>query len=387
MRVLISAYACAPDRGSEPGAGWRWAAAAADNHEVWLLTNEFNRAAIESELERRPEVAIKPIYVAQANWIPIEPASLRFFRSRYLIWQRKAGRVARALHDEHRFDVAHHITIAADWLPTGIAELPDVPLVWGPVGGTIKSALPLWRWLGARGVVDELLRIAVTSPGRKLIGERLASRAALTVAMNRDVERRFRRYGPVAVEPNVAIDPAVHAEGPPSTGGRRAVFVGRLIAWKGPRIAVAALARPELAGWQLDLFGQGPEEEAIRQLVDELGLDGRVHLHGYQPRAEVMAAIQQADVLVAPSLRDSAGWAVAEAMTLGCPVVALDRGGPSFLLEGGGGIAVPVSRNVVDDLAAAISRRPDSRPSGRWTSSRLADLIDHWYRQATAQPC
>ncbi len=105
-------------------------------------------------------------------------------------------------------------------------------------------------------------------------------------------------------------------------------------------------------------------------------------LRGYQPRSEVMAAIQRADVLVAPSLRDSAGWAVAEAMTLGCPVVALDRGGPSYLLEGGGGTAVPVSRDVVRDLAVAVSRRPRSQPSDRWTSARLADLVDGWYRRA-----
>ena len=114
--------------------GWQWTVAAATNHEVWLLTNEFNREAIERELARRPELAINPVYVHQPDWIPIEPASLRFFRSRYLIWQQHAGRVARALHDEHRFDVAHHITIAADWLPTGIAGASGRPAGVGSGG-------------------------------------------------------------------------------------------------------------------------------------------------------------------------------------------------------------------------------------------------------------
>jgi glycosyltransferase involved in cell wall biosynthesis len=386
MRILISAYACAPGRGSEPGAGWQWAAAAAERHDVWLLTNEFNRAAIESELERRPELAIRPVYVAQATWIPVEPASLRFFRSRYVLWQRAARDVARSLHAQHGFDVAHHLTIAADWMPTGIADVPGLPLVWGPVGGTVRSALPMWRWLGARGVADELLRVAITAPARKLIGERIAARSALTVAMNREVEERFGRCGHVTVQPNVAIDPALVIEplSPPSNPAtRRAVFVGRLIAWKGPRLAVAALAQRELDGWELDLYGQGPEEELIRQFARELGIADRVHLRGYQPRARVIEALRQADALVAPSMRDSAGWAVAEAMALGCPVVALDRGGPSYLLEHGGGSAVPVNRHVVRGLAEAISGQQRQQPSDRWTSERLPGIVDHWYRLAT----
>ena len=388
MRVLISAYACAPGRGSEPGAGWQWAAAAAANHDVWLLTNEFNRAAIEPELERRPDLAIEPVYVAQPRWIPVEPASLKLFRSRYVLWQRSARTVARSLHSRHDFDVAHHLTIAADWLPTGIADLPAVPLVWGPVGGTVRSSLPLWRWLGARGVADEVLRYVITAPGRKLIGERIASRSALTIAMNREVERRFRGCGRVTVEPNVAVDPALTAQvasPTPEHTGKRAVFVGRLIAWKGPRLAVAALARPKLDGWQLDLYGRGPEEEPVRQLADELGIGDRVHLRGYQPREQVIDALRQADALVAPSMRDSAGWAIAEAMTLGCPVVALDRGGPSFLLEDGGGEAVPVGHGVVDALAAAISRQKTREPSERWTSRRLPSIVDGWYRMAVSR--
>ena len=38
MKVLISAYICAPHRGSEPGAGWNWSLAAAEENEVWVLT-------------------------------------------------------------------------------------------------------------------------------------------------------------------------------------------------------------------------------------------------------------------------------------------------------------------------------------------------------------
>ena len=42
----MSAYACEPGKGSEPGVGWNWALQAAQFHEVWVVTRANNRAAI-----------------------------------------------------------------------------------------------------------------------------------------------------------------------------------------------------------------------------------------------------------------------------------------------------------------------------------------------------
>ena len=51
MRLLLSAYACEPGRGSEPGVGWNWAIAlAALGHDVWVLTRANNRDRIEQAL-------------------------------------------------------------------------------------------------------------------------------------------------------------------------------------------------------------------------------------------------------------------------------------------------------------------------------------------------
>ena len=48
MKLLISAYACEPGLGSEPGAGWNCVRQAARFHEVWVLTRENNREPIEN---------------------------------------------------------------------------------------------------------------------------------------------------------------------------------------------------------------------------------------------------------------------------------------------------------------------------------------------------
>jgi len=48
MKVLLSAYSCTPNLGSEPGVGWNWARQIAKNNEVWVITRETNRKSIES---------------------------------------------------------------------------------------------------------------------------------------------------------------------------------------------------------------------------------------------------------------------------------------------------------------------------------------------------
>ncbi len=55
MRVLLSAYACEPGKGSEPGVGWRWAIEIARRgHEVIVLTRANNRTVIETAIKADP---------------------------------------------------------------------------------------------------------------------------------------------------------------------------------------------------------------------------------------------------------------------------------------------------------------------------------------------
>ena len=52
-KVLLSAYACSPIRGSEPGNGWSWALnLALQGYEVWCLTNAEDKDVMQEELRR-----------------------------------------------------------------------------------------------------------------------------------------------------------------------------------------------------------------------------------------------------------------------------------------------------------------------------------------------
>ncbi|CAN5330849.1 hypothetical protein BH11ACT1_BH11ACT1_12740 [soil metagenome] len=387
-RVLISAYACGPGDEPEANAGWAFATAAAVSHDVWVVTRERFRPAVEAALAADPELAAH----LQVDYLDLSER-VRSFKRRswdvywyYVAWQRALTAHARELHARHRFDVVHHVTFANDWLPCGAAGLAGPALVWGPVGGA--SELPVRRlatWLGPRGTVVELLRVAGTALPRRVWGDRTARRAALVVAQNPDVANRFRRWGPVVIEPNAAFVelPVAAAHAPRQEGQHVAVFAARLLAWKGGRLAIAAIAHPLLTDWRLDIYGTGYEGRALRRLAARLGVTDRVRFLGHQPRSAVLAAFAAADAMVFPSMHDQAGWVAAEASALGTPVVCLPLGGPPLLAGDNARIA-----SLEGDIAANLARELDrtlqepGTPYGRWTADRLPGLVAEWYAAA-----
>lgn len=386
----MSAYACEPGRGSEPGAGWAWACAAAQNHDVWVLTHETNRATVTAALAADPDLAARlhPVFLRAPRWArPLRRRGVTRFLY-YWVWQLgPCPKVARSLHAYLGFDVTHHLTYAADWMPAGVSTLRDVPFVWGPVGGSSTTGGPrLWWLLGARAFVAEAARAALLTVARVLVGRPTARRAALVLGQNHDVAAAFAPV-PVTVEPNVAVE-AVPAGGRRSPDGPpAAVHIGRLLDWKGLRLAIAALHRPEAAEWRLDVYGDGPARERLERLAADPRLTGRVRLHGHQPRDDVIRALGRADVLLFPSIRDAAGWSVAEAMAAGCPVLGLDVGGPATLVGAEDGLLADPHGDVVAALAAGLDRARRRRPRrNRWTAHRLPDLLDRLYAGVVRRP-
>ena len=63
MSILLSAYACQPDTGSEPGTGWNWFAALLKmNVNVHLITALEHRAGIESYLRKHDPDSLTRIH-------------------------------------------------------------------------------------------------------------------------------------------------------------------------------------------------------------------------------------------------------------------------------------------------------------------------------------
>lgn len=131
-------------------------------------------------------------------------------------------------------------------------------------------------------------------------------------------------------------------------------LVGRLSPEKGVDIFLraAALVLASLPELRFVIAGDGPEMDALKDLVDELGIRDRVDMLG---RVEAIAELYGTlDVLVSSSRYEGLPMGLLEAMASGCAVIATPVGEvPTVIVDGQTGVIVPVED--VKGLAKAIA--------------------------------
>jgi glycosyltransferase involved in cell wall biosynthesis len=366
-RVLISANACEPGRGSEPGVGWSWVhliARCAD--EVWVITRANNRDAIERALAKEPLRNVRWVYFDLPRWARFWKKGQRGVHLYYYLWQIGAYRIGKRLHRQGGFDLVHHVTFCNYWLPSFLAQLP-ARFVWGPVGGGESAPRTFYRTFSWRGRLYEYARDLARCLGELDPFTRTTARTAtLVLTTTKESERRVVRMGArnVLVVPQVALSEeeiGVLSRIPLREGNPfRLLSLGRLLHWKGFHLGLEAFARlaqehPQTEYW---IVGDGPERRNLERLAVKLGVRDRVRFFGALPRGEALEKLALCDVLVHPSLHDSGGWVCVEAMAAGRPVICLDLGGPALQVTEETGFKVPAHspEQAVQDMAEAMRR-------------------------------
>lgn len=362
MKILLSALACEPGKGSELEVGFRALLAAASRHDVWVLTNSASLPALREVFAGHPAAGR-----VHLEGLPFEVTDQLYpqltapaFHRYYDRWQRRAAVRARELEEHIDFDVVHHVTLAASWTRAGVTVI-DKPLVWGPVGGGVESPISLASELGWRGLLEDLGRAAT----RRLLARvgparRTRERAAVILAQNRATARVLRAGRRLRVLSNAtSVDLRENVE----SGPRRAdiVFAARLLPWKGGRLAVRALRYVRHPDAVLRIFGEGPERARMVRAVKQWGLEDKVRFEGRVRRDELLRLVATAGTFLHPAFHDEAGLAVAEALSLGTPVVCLDWGGPAELVRHwDGATAAAVTPQSPEATARALAAAIDT---------------------------
>jgi glycosyltransferase involved in cell wall biosynthesis len=366
MKLLLSAYACEPGRGSEPGIGWNWAQQIARFHEVWVLTQEEGRKGIKATLTSEALSRVRFVYLDLPPWALFWKRSRRGAQLHYFVWQAAAYFAGRRLHRDVGFDLIHHVTLGKYWMPSFLALLP-VPFIWGPVGGGESAPRSFWGSFSLRGKLFEIARDLARKMGEcDPFVRHTARKARFGLATSEETAERLRILGcrRVSVLSQVGLPPdeieRLSTIPLRQCGPFRLVSIGNLLHWKGFELGIRAFAilRREFPTAEYWIFGDGPERDRLRKVAQKLGVGGSVAFWGAIPRRDVMERLGECDVLVHPSLHDSGGWVCLEAMAAGRPVVCLDLGGPALLVTEATGTKVPATSpgQVVSDLAAAFSR-------------------------------
>lgn len=378
-RVILSAYQCGPGMGSVSQIGWEWYSRLARRIPVTLVTHVRNRDVL-----RQAGVDFENVVWIDTEWFagPLYRLAKRLFpRSEhgvflissldFYVYDRAARRaLARKWKSGERWDIVHCVTPVSPLAATTLHRLGP-PLVIGPLNGGLTNPpnFPeiVKQEAGWLYPVRKLGRLVDWFNGA-------SRRAAVILSATRATTAWYSaavagRVAPM-LENGVDLDlfaPAPPPAAPSATEPLRIVFVGRLVPVKGVPMLLDAVARAR-AEFPVEcvIVGDGPMREEWESRARELDLQKEVSFLGNLPAARVSEEMKAAHLFCLPSVRESGGAVLLEAMACGRPVVAVAFGGPAEVTDDGVGRAIPPDGHspVVDALIETF--RDAANHPDRW---------------------
>ncbi|AUD02607.1 glycosyltransferase family 4 protein [Spirosoma pollinicola] len=363
-KILISAYACIPDLGSEEGNGWFYSSLISQQgYKVWCLTRDLGKTRIEQKLQESPYPNLTFVYVTLPKWI--DKAywfGLLGMYFHYLYWQWSALKAAKKLTKDHQFDLVHHVSYTSLQLGSFLYKL-KLPFIYGPVGGGQIAPDNMrhyfkeyWSKEKMRSWVSDLMLrfnpgcyqsvryadyvLAWNEDTRKMIHG---------LGRTKQVEKEFGGVG----KHFIPIDPITR----PSHNSLELVWVGRLMPRKALELSLHGLSKvdPGLP-IHLTIVGDGEMGKYVPEYIAQYKLENRVTWVGKVNYEQVKEYYRKADVFLFTSLRDTGPAQLMEAMGYSLPVVTLFLHGQAELVDDTTGIRVPVTEpeSVAANLAKAI---------------------------------
>jgi glycosyltransferase involved in cell wall biosynthesis len=347
MKVLLSAIACHPERGSEGAVGWKSALALSRAHQVHVLTHTDNKKSIEEYVETHG--LTNPTFTYFGAGGPYhENRLLARAQSwlRYLKWTRSSLYQAQLLIASRSFDLVHHVTFSTYRVASPLWKL-GLPFILGPVGGGEK--LP---WIAAGSMsrgqqLHEIVRLMANTATRISLGVRRSiCNSAVLLASNQATADTLISLGadpnrvrklPVVFFTDDQIT-ALRCRSKPvrGQGDRLEIFSsGMLEGRKGLGIALHALRIAKSSGLSLHftISSRGPEFSYLKKLSSRLGIDDIVDFPDSLPREKYWETLLASDIYLAPSLRDNCPATLLEAMLCRCVPIVANCSGPGEIVS------------------------------------------------------
>lgn len=419
LRVLISAYAVSPVRGSEPGLGWNLVSRLAKYHDVTVLcapevpgmaSQNFRAEIARYECEHGPVAGLTVHFVEPPLLSRLFQRESRIRRrtvyyTGYAAWQRAAYRDALALHERLPFDLVHHLNITGYREPGYLWRMP-VPFVWGPVGGAADippAFFPLMSWqdrlfYAFRNRMNALQKRTL----RRCRAAALAARHVWAIGEENRVllcNQWGRRDVENMIESGATVRRGVTPRAFDGTRPLRLAWSGQHIGRKALPILLHAMARANVAA-ELVVLGEGAETTRWKALARSLGIAAHIRWLGQLPHSAAQAQVSQTDAFVLTSVQEGTPHVVLEALSLGVPVLCHDACGMGVAVNEGCGIKIPMRdpETSIAGFASAIrllSQQPARvnefyrgalRRAAELSWDRKAEQIARTYSQVVPGP-
>jgi glycosyltransferase involved in cell wall biosynthesis len=399
LNILLSAFACHPEKGSEEGVGWNWLKELSKEHEVYALIScfldqeESVRAAVE-QLSYRENIHLIFIPLPQGSNRIMAFFPLFEFYNLCVEWQKQALLEAEKLLEKIDIDITHHITYGSWTIPSFFWKLPK-PFILGPVTGAQKIPPVGYLFLSPNGIVQELIRMTyfvwvrlISVASKKAVKQARIVLCGNVETLNeissmRSSETTFLMSDSgIHYLPEFLEKPSDLEENSCESPHISLLWAGLIEPRKNFGLLLEALqALPTDVSWRLFVAGSGPLLSYWQKKVIHLDLQPKIEFLGQVPYQQMQKFYQKADIFVFPSLREGTPTVILEAMAYKLPVIGLKLNGTAALLSDGCGVLINVKnkKQMINDFAIAISSLSKDKDLRREIGEKGYEKLQSFY--------
>ena len=337
MKKLISAYACEPNKGSEPEVGWQHMLKSASKFKkVVVVTKTNNKNNIEKKFQD----------------LDLDNVSFEYFDLPYIfryikrltgtiswyayIWEIFLFFYLLKKYKKNSFDIVQRVTFVSYKYPSFIWYFGK-KFILGPVAGGERYPLDFLKIFSFNGKLKEITRfifqkislfdpfvlmtliksdkiIAVTDDSKSILPNFVQNKTIIKPAISIDVKDFEKNKNICKNNKKLKI-----------------LYVGNLLELKGIKLILMSLKKIKNKKYEFNLVGSGPDEDIFKKYVVKHNLN--VNFLGKIDRKFLSKYYLENDLLVFPSLHDSGGMVILEAKAHGLPVVVSSFGGPKMFVN------------------------------------------------------
>lgn len=417
MKILLVAFACHPQQGSEAGVGWRMACVLAQKYQIVVLTHTRQKDDIrKAQAEGGISSAAQFVFFGHPfKWHPNRMIARWQSWFEYARWLKTASSEAASICDKYSIQLVHHLTITTWRLPP-IRVPSSTQLVWGPLGGAAQFP---WRLLGSMSLGAAFFEIFRNVTNQVLVRNFIlikgVQRASCVIGASQESVDWMRKlvapetpvlkisatfFSNSKIEEFKALFASRNVDAP-----LKAFAGGNLIGSKGVGFALRALKlakdRGVIVPYTVASFG--PERGYLENLATSLGIRDQVVFHPGFTGPEYPKALLENSIYLLPSFREGSPGTILEAMLAGQVPVVVKASAQGEIVDARCGFSVEVgsAEKICSGLADALvalsrdaflrktlSQAAHEKVASEYRAEKFCQLLEEAYRAAfsTSRP-
>ena len=369
LSILVNAYACSPNMGSEPGMAWNWCINLANHCELYIITEGEFKGKIEAVLPTLPQGKNMHFYynpvsdeIRKMCW---NQGDWRFYKY-YKEWQWKTYEMAKDIIAKHKIDIVHQLNMIGFREPGYLWKIEEKPFVWGPIGCLKQFPEAYLQGSGIKMKVFNKLKNKINICQIKYDNRvnQALTKADLLISSIPDSYHAIKKYKHL----KSVIIPETGCFKSKSTNQKtygtdkkelHILWVGKFDFRKQLNIALDTVAQlKHLENLHLSICGTGNEKQNLhyKQVATKLGITQQVTWHGNLNNAQVLDLMKSVDLFFFTSVSEDTSTVVLEAISSQLPILCFDTCGFGYVINEKVGIKIPLTnpKQSVKDFAEKI---------------------------------